>query len=100
MSNLLKDLWTKATEAIEEVNKTRKLKQLQLQAEIDIANSAKSVLEKEDELNKVILKQKDSDKPSFKAIVDANESLKIAQKSHEMAIEAFKQFFGEAPKYI
>lgn len=100
MSNLLKDLWNKATEAIEEVKKERKLKNLQLQAEIDIVTSMKEVSEKEDALEKCILSQKDAEKPSFKKICDANEELEIARKRHQMAIAAFESFFGEKPKYI
>ncbi len=100
MSNLLKDLWNKANEAVEESKKSRKLKQLQLQAELDIANSQKQVMEKEDALNHVILKQKEAEKPSFKVIFEASQDLKIAEKEHSLAVEAFKEFFGEAPKYI
>lgn len=100
MSNLLKNLWNKATEAIEEVKKDRKLKQLQLQAEIDIANSLKEVSEKEDALEKCILNQKDAEKPSFKKICEANEELEIARKRHQMSVDAFQSFFGEKPKYI
>lgn len=97
---MLKDLWNKAAEAIESVKRERKFKNLQLQAELDIVASVKEVQEKEDELEKIVLKQRDADKPSFKAICDANEELEIAKKRHAMAIKAFEDFFGEKPKYV
>lgn len=100
MANLLKDLWNKATEAIEEHKRERKLKQLQLQGELDIVKSSKDLSEKEDALQNIIMAQKDAEKPSFQAIVDADRELKIAQKEHQMAVDAFKEFFGEEPKYV
>ena len=96
----LKALWNRATEAIEAVKKERKLKQLQLQAEIDIVDSFKSVTEAEDQLEKIIMNQKDADKPSFKAVMDEMINLDIAKKRHGICVRAFKEFFGEEPTYL
>lgn len=98
-NTMLKTLWNKATAAIEEAKKERKLKGLHLQAEIDLAEIVRAVNEKEDELEAIILKQRDAEKPSFKAIMEKNEELAIARKSKELAIESFEEFFGEKPRF-
>jgi len=95
----LKDLWSIATEALEEVKKNRKLNQLQLQGELDIVESAQEVANAEAHLDKIIQDQKTAEKPSFKAITNANCAVSIATKKHEMAVKDFKEFFGENPKY-
>jgi hypothetical protein len=100
MKQTLRTLWDRATETIETIKKDRKYKALQLQAEQDIVKSSAKMIEAEELLEKAIMTQKDSDKPSFIEIVEANENVKITKKRFEIATETFEEFFGEKPKYI
>lgn len=97
---MIRTLWDRAVEKIEEISRERKLKSLHLAAEQDLVKSQQRVVDAETALDAAVMKQRDAEKPNFEAILKAKRELRIADKEFQIDLETFEEFFGEKPRYV
>ena len=94
--SLLQKIWSRGAKVIEEVKLKRSTKVLRGKAELDIIkyDTDKEVALKafEDAIDSA------KEDPNFDAIVAARVQLKKAEKMYDVALETYKELFGDEPR--